>query len=76
MIDLAQEFDRRAAKISREVTRQALEFLQLLFAAGSGAVGSAMAGQAEQGVGQPEVVAASANVLAQDLITELASFRD
>lgn len=64
-----------AEEISRDVTRQALKFLQILFAAGPQAVGSAMAGRAEEGVGEPDVVAASASLLAQDLIAQLDGFR-
>lgn len=75
--DLADAVRRLLAeKISREVTHRALEFLQVLFAAGAEAVGSTMAGRAEQGVGQPDVVAASVSLLAQDLLAELEHARD
>lgn len=74
--DLAEAVRRLLVdEISRDVTRQALEFLRVLFAAGAGAVGSAMAGRAEEGVGQPDVVAASASVLAHDLLAELIDVR-
>ncbi len=50
------------------VTEQALRFLADLFAAGPDALGSRMAGRAEEGVGEPENVAVSAAVLAEDLL--------
>ena len=55
--------------VSREVTREALDFLQMLFAASPEATGSVMAGRAEEGVGDPENVAVSASILAADLIS-------
>ena len=51
------------------VTRRALQFLQLLFADSADALGSVMAGRAEEGIGDPDVVSASAAALAQDLIS-------
>lgn len=54
--------------IAGSVTRQALAYLGDLFAVGSEASGSLMAGQAEAGVGEPETVAASVAVLAADLL--------
>lgn len=59
--------------VSRDVTRQALDFLQELFAGGPDSLGSTMAGRAEEGIGQPDVVASAVSVLAQDLLTELAN---
>jgi hypothetical protein len=53
-------------------TEQAITFLAELFAVGADALGSAMAGRAEEGVGQPVTVSASAAVLARDLIAALA----
>jgi hypothetical protein len=50
------------------VTRQALTYLAELFAIGTDAPGSTMAGRAEQGVGEPATVAASATFLSQDLL--------
>lgn len=61
----------RADDLAGAVTVQALEYLQDLFAAGPDATGSAMAGRAEEGVGEPETVAASVAVLAEDLLTAL-----
>jgi len=50
------------------VTTKALTYLADLFAAGPSATGSHMAGRAEEGVGDPEVVAASCAALASDLL--------
>jgi hypothetical protein len=50
------------------VTRQALVYLHELFAIGPEAIGSVMAGRAEEGVGEPETVASSAALLAADLL--------
>jgi len=49
-------------------TDEALGYLDDLFAAGPEAIGSAMAGRAEAGVGEPAVVAASVAALAGDLL--------
>lgn len=62
--------------VSRDVTLTALEYLTELFAAGPGALGSTMAGRAEEGVSQPNVVSAAVSTLAQDLLTELADVRN
>jgi hypothetical protein len=56
------------ATFAATVTEQALDYLATLFAAGPEAVGSTMAGRAEAGVGEPEIVAASVSVLAKDLL--------
>jgi Nucleotidyltransferase len=53
------------------VSEQALTFLAELFAAGSDAPGSIMAGRAEQGVGDPPMVSASVALLAEDLLTAI-----
>jgi len=53
------------------VTRTALTYLQEMFAAGPQALGSVAAGLAEQDVGDPDVTAAAAAALADDLITSL-----
>lgn len=60
-------------QLAGEVTRVALEHLQQLFADGPDALGSVMAGRAEEGVGDPEVVSASVAALSQDLLTALDS---
>ena len=54
--------------LAGSVTAQALTYLADLFAAGPTATGSHMAGRAEEGVGEPDVVAASCAVLASDLL--------
>jgi hypothetical protein len=57
--------------LAGEVTRSALESLDRLFAAGPDALGSLMAGRAEEGVGDPVVVSASVAVLAEELLSAL-----
>lgn len=54
-----------------EVTREALAYLSNLFAAGPRALGSHMAGRAEMGLGDPDVVSASCSALAGDLLMAL-----
>ena len=58
----------REHELCARVTRDALIYLQHLFAAGPNALGSTMAGRAEQLVGSPETVSASTSVLAADLL--------
>jgi hypothetical protein len=55
-------------ELSSAVTEQALAYLAKLFAAGPDSVGSLMAGRAEEGVGEPAIVAASVSALAGDLL--------
>ncbi|GAA2210647.1 hypothetical protein GCM10009850_061060 [Nonomuraea monospora] len=57
--------------ISSEVTGQAIEHLAALFAVGPDALGSMMAGRAEEGIGEPETVALAASLLAADLVSAL-----
>jgi hypothetical protein len=57
--------------LAGEVTRQALELLRDLFAAGPNALGPMMAGRAERDIGDPAIAAASSAALAADLITAL-----
>jgi hypothetical protein len=61
-----------AEELSQRCTTRALEFVQQLFAGGPDALGSTMAGRAEEGVGQPDTVSASVSFLAQDLLSALA----
>ena len=61
----------REHELSRGVPRDALVYLQELFAAWPEALGSTMAGRAEQLVGSPATVSASSSVLAADLLTLL-----
>jgi len=74
-VELVERFTRLlAVDVSEEVTREALDLLAELFAAGPDAAGPDMAGRAEEGVGDPEVVAASTAVLAADLLTALGHY--
>jgi hypothetical protein len=61
-----------ADKLSQEVTTQALDFIDQLFATGPDALGSMMAGRAEEGIGQPDTVSASVSILAQELLDAVA----
>ena len=61
----------REHELSDRVTRDALSYLLKLFAAGPDALGSTMAGRAEQLVGSPATVSASASALAADLLALL-----
>lgn len=70
--ELVSAFGRlRDDPLAGPVTREALELLEVLFAAGPEALGSSMAGRAETGLGTPAVVAASVADLAADLIRAL-----
>jgi hypothetical protein len=53
---------------SRQTTEQALVFLERLFTTGPEPLGSAKAGQAEEGIGDPALVSASASYLATDVV--------
>jgi hypothetical protein len=69
--DLAETVRRlRTDELSQEATAQALVYLEELFASPE-ALGSAMAGRAEEGVGDPDTVSAAASFLAQDLLSAL-----
>ncbi|MGJ6979882.1 GSU2403 family nucleotidyltransferase fold protein [Aestuariimicrobium soli] len=57
--------------VSEAVTREALVHLRQLFGDGPDALGSSMAGAAEELVGDPAGVSASVALLSQDLLTEL-----
>jgi hypothetical protein len=57
--------------IAAAATSRALVFLRELFADGPEAIGSRMAGRAEEGVGDPAMVSASVAVLAGDLLANL-----
>ncbi len=65
----------RSEELSATVVEQALDYLVELFAEAS-SVGSRMAGRAEEGVGEPEIVAASVSVLANDLLATAGAERD
>jgi hypothetical protein len=67
--DLARSMRQLVAhEVCGHVSKQALVYLDDMFAAGPGAVGAMMAGRAERLVGDPENVSASAAVLAADLL--------
>jgi hypothetical protein len=55
-------------EVCGEVTAAAQELLGDLFASGPDAVGSAMAGRAEEGIGEPETVARQVAILTDDLL--------
>jgi hypothetical protein len=57
--------------LAGEATGEAIIFLQDLFASGPGALGSVMAGRAEELVGDPAIVGAAVATLASDLLTDL-----
>lgn len=56
-----------ADELAGDVTTQAMHYLRDLFADGPTAVGSSLAGLAEEGVGDPEVASAATSALAADL---------
>jgi len=69
MAALSASFERLLANpVSKTVTQQAIDWLPGLFADGPEALASVMAGRAEQGVGDPDVVSASVAVLAADVL--------
>lgn len=57
-----------ANEISAAVTEEALTLLRSLFADGIDAPGSAMAGRAELGIGDPANVSLAVSLLAADLL--------
>lgn len=70
--ELADSLERLSASdVASPVTAEAVDYLDVLFAGGTEAPGSLMAGEAEQGVGNPAQVAESVAYLAQDLLAEL-----
>lgn len=66
----------KADPLAGNVTADALELLRELFAGGTDAPGSLMAGRAEEGVGDPDVVAASVAALAGDVVTAMGGGQD
>jgi nucleotidyltransferase-like protein len=73
--DLARGLRRlRDNELAGPSTDRALVHLRDLFAAGPDAPGSLMAGRAEEGVGEPLIVAASVAVLAGDLLAASGPF--
>lgn len=70
--DLVATFRRlREDPVSGAALEAGLIYLETLFADGPGALGSVMAGRAEEGVGEPETVALSVSILTADLIAAL-----
>jgi hypothetical protein len=68
---LAGRFGRLSAdELAGPVTERSLGFMAELFAKPT-ALGSVMAGRAEEGIGQPATVSASVAFLAADLLTEI-----
>jgi hypothetical protein len=61
----------RVDDLAGPVTEQALTFLAELFASGFDALGSVMAGRAEEGIGEPQVVSAAVAALSEDLVAAL-----
>lgn len=61
----------RNDELAGATTRAAIGYLEQLFASGPGALGSTMAGRAEELVGDPSVASAAVAALASDLITAL-----
>jgi hypothetical protein len=53
---------------SRQTTEQALVFSRAPFSTGPEALGSLMAGQVEEGIGDPALVSATASYLATDVV--------
>lgn len=69
---LARDFRAlRGSDFSRECTAYAIEQISVLFASGPDAIGAAMAGRAEEQVGEPNVVSTATALLAADLLTAL-----
>ncbi|MCY3851312.1 MAG: hypothetical protein OXF75_11005 [Acidimicrobiaceae bacterium] len=69
---LAEGIDRLLLdELATETTMEAVGFLREDFAAGPTALGSMMAGRAEEGVGVPETVALQTSILASDLLRSL-----
>jgi len=56
-------------ELAGQVTTQAISYLKVLFAPGANALGSMMAGRAEQLVGDPAVTSAAAATLAENLLS-------
>ncbi len=70
--DLASDFRWLLGhELTAETTEEAVGYLAELFAAGPDAPGSAMAGRAETGVGEPVTVALQTAILASDLVSAI-----
>jgi hypothetical protein len=62
----------REDELAGATTKEAIHYLSQLFASGPDALGSTMAGRAEELVGDPAVVSAAVSALAADLVVALA----
>lgn len=72
---LAQKFlDLLDDKLSRDVTLEAIEYLEQDFAQSTNSLACQMAGRAEEGVGDPNQVALSTMLLAFDLLERVREF--
>jgi hypothetical protein len=72
VIALGATFQRLLADpVAEPVTQRAIDWLPSLFGDGPDAIGSIMAGRAEEGVGDPELVAASVAALTADLLSAI-----
>jgi hypothetical protein len=60
-----------ADPLAGQVTELALGYLSEMFGEGPDALGSRMAGRAEEGIGEPATVSAAVAALAQDLLAEV-----
>jgi hypothetical protein len=63
--------DLRRDDLAAAATEHGLQVLEQLFSPGASATGCAMAGRAEEGLGDPETVAASTALLASDVLEAL-----
>jgi hypothetical protein len=63
----------RGNELAGSITNEAIVYLEQLFAAGPGALGSTMAGRAEELFGNADVVSAAVAALAADLLAVLQS---
>jgi hypothetical protein len=61
----------QGTELAGYVTRQAMAYLEQLFAAGPDTAGATMAGRAEELVGSPATVSAAVATLAADLLAAL-----
>lgn len=70
---IATAFQRLLADpVSEVVTAQTLEWMPEMFSQGPDAIGSIMAGRAEEGVGDPDLVAASVAAMVADVLEAVA----
>ena len=63
----------QGSELAGSVTKEAIGYLEQLFAPGPAALGAMMAGRAEELLGSPRVVSAAVATLAADLVAALPS---